>query len=130
MFYSFLRHDSCTKMHAKQHFHLTSEINWNNFQDSYISEYSHLGGLRGLLKICFYGLIFYILIVLIKLCKIQYLNLDQALLFSRNQVVCLKNWKLWRAPTTTDFNNFFWNFAHICCLIMSTKRSSRFFYFV
>ena len=34
-------------------------------------------------------------------------------MFSRNQVFCLKNWKLWRAPTTIDFNNFCWNFAHV-----------------
>ena len=34
---------------------------------------------------------FYNLVILIKLCKIRYLNLDQALLFIRNQVHSLKN---------------------------------------
>ena len=32
--------------------------------------------------------------------KDWYLNSDKAVLFPRNQVICLKNWKLWRAPTT------------------------------
>ena len=39
-------------------------------------------------------------------------NLDKALLFPRNEVFCLKNWKPWRAPTTLDFNSFCWNFSH------------------
>ena len=30
----------------------------------------------------------------------------QTLLFSRNQVFCLKNWKLWQTPTTIEFNIF------------------------
>ena len=42
-------------------------------------------------------------------------------MFSRNQVFCLKNWKLWWAPATTGFNNFCWNFAHAPYLLMSTK---------
>ena len=33
-------------------------------------------------------------------------KLGKALLFSRNQVFCLKNWKLWRAPTRMQCNNF------------------------
>ena len=33
-------------------------------------------------------------------------NLDKALLFSRNQVFCLKIWKVWRAPTTPQFSIF------------------------
>ena len=62
------------------------------------------------------------------LCKIQYLNLDKAPLFPRNQVICLKNWKLWRAPTTIKFNIFWWNFAHVSYLTMSTKGCSEYFF--
>ena len=63
----------------------------------------------------------YNLIILIKQFKIPYKNLDKALLFSRNQVFCLKIWKLWRAPTILQFNIFCWNFAHVFYLPMSTK---------
>ena len=70
------------------------------------------------------------LVAIIKLYKIRYLNLDKALLFPRNQAICLKNWKLWRAPTATKFNIFCWNFAHVSYLTMSTKGGSGFFYFV
>ena len=55
------------------------------------------------LKLTFMELFFYNLVILIKLFKIRYLNLDKALLFPRNQAICLKNWKLWRASTTTNF---------------------------
>ena len=54
-----------------------------------------------------------------------YNNLDKAL-FSRKQAFCLKNSqnrKIWWVPTTIDFNNFCWNFAHVPYLPMSTKRS-------
>ena len=54
---------------------------------------------------------FYNLVILIKLHKICYVNLDKALLFSRNQAIFLKNWKLWRAPSTTKFNIFCWKFC-------------------
>ena len=53
-----------------------------------------------------------------------YNNLYRALLFSRNQVFYLKNSKnrkLWRVPSTIDFNSFCWNLAHIPFLPMSTK---------
>ena len=46
------------------------------------------------------------LLILIKLCKIWYLNWGKGLLFPRNQVFCLKNWKPWQAPTTIKFNIF------------------------
>ena len=42
---------------------------------------------------------------------------------------CLKNWKLWRAPTTIEFNIFCGNLAHVSNLTMSTKSCSRFLYF-
>ena len=58
---------------------------------------------------------YYNLIILIKYCKIPYKNLDKALLFSKNQVFCLKIWKIRRAPTTLQFNIFRWNFAHVTC---------------
>ena len=67
------------------------------------------------------------LIILIKQCKIPLRKLDKALLFSRNQVLCLKIWKLWRAPTTLEFHDFCWNFAHVFHLPMSTIECSRFF---
>ena len=54
---------------------------------------------------------FYNLVTLIKWCKIRYLNLDKALFFPRNQVICLKNWKLWQAPTNMKINIFFLKFC-------------------
>ena len=45
----------------------------------------------------------------------------QSSLFSRNQVFCLKIWKLWQAPTILQFNIFCWNFTHVSDLSMSTK---------
>ena len=36
-------------------------------------------------------------------------------------VFCQKNWKFWWAPTTTDFNNFCWNFAHVLVSTHSQK---------
>ena len=50
---------------------------------------------------------YYNLVMLIKWCKIPYKNLGKVLSFSRNQVFCLKIWKLWRAPTTIQFKIFF-----------------------
>ena len=67
---------------------------------------------------------FYTSIILITLCKIRYLNLDKSLLFPKGQVICLKNWKLWRTRTTLKFNIFCWNFAHVSYLTMSTKGCS------
>ena len=71
--------------------------------------------------------LFYNLVLLIKLCKIGYLNLDKVLLFPRNHVICFKNWKFWRAPTTIQFNIFCWNFGLVSYLTTSTKWSSGFF---
>ena len=71
----------------------------------------------------------YNLVILIKLCKTRYLNLEKTLLFPRNQVICLKCWKLWRAPATVEFNIFCWNFLHVSYLKMSTKVCSEFFLF-
>ena len=50
-------------------------------------------------------------------------------MFSRNQVFCLKIWKLWRAPTTLQFNIFCWNFVHVSYLPMSTKECEGFILF-
>ena len=63
------------------------------------------------LKLVFMKWFFINLVILMKLYKIRYLNLDKPLLFPRKQAICLKNWKLWRAPTATKFNIFCWNFA-------------------
>ena len=49
-----------------------------------------------------------------------YKNLDKALLFLRNEVFCLKIWKLWWAPATLRFIIFCWNFAHVFYLPMSS----------
>ena len=46
-----------------------------------------------------------------------------------NQVFCLKNWKLWQAPITMEFNKFGWNFVYVFYLPMSTKESSGIFLF-
>ena len=61
--------------------------------------------------------------MLIKWCKIQHLSLDKALLFPRNQVISLKNWKLW-GPTTKEFNIFseiLHKFASYQCLQMGVR---------
>ena len=65
--------------------------------------------------------------MLIKWCKIQYLNLGKALWFPRNQVICLKNWKLWWAPTTVQFNIFCWNFTYVSVLPVYAKACVGFF---
>ena len=70
------------------------------------------------------------LVVLIKLCKIWYLNEGRPLLFPRKQAFCLKNWKLWPAPTTTEFNTCCWNCTHFFYSVMSTKGCVGLFYFV
>ena len=59
-----------------------------------------------------------------KKCKIHYLNLDNPLLFPRNQAICLKNWKLWQSQTTMKLNIFYWNFAHVSYWRRSTKACS------
>ena len=82
------------------------------------------------LKLAFTDWFFHNFVILIKSYKIRYLNLDKALLFPRNQAICLRNWKLWRAPTNVKFNIFSWNFAHVSYLMISEKGCSRFFYFV
>ena len=79
------------------------------------------------LKLAFIERFFYNLAILIKLYRIRYLNLDKVLLFPGNQAICLKNWKLWRAPTTTKFNIFCWNFAQVSYLKMSTNGVRDFF---
>ena len=64
--------------------------------------------LRGWCKAGFYELIFYNLITQAK-----------GLLFLNNHVICLKNRKLWRAPTTTEFNilaDIFHTFSTWQCL--------------
>ena len=63
------------------------------------------------LKLAFTEWLFYNLVILIKLYKIRYQNLDNALLFPRNQATCLKNWKLWRAPTTIKFKIYLVEFC-------------------
>ena len=79
------------------------------------------------LKFAFMEWFLYNLLMLIKLYKIQHLNLDKALLFPRNQAICLKNWKFWRAKTTSKFNIFCWNFAHVSYLTMSIEGVLDFF---
>ena len=74
-----------------------------------------------IIKMFFMGWFYYHMIILIKLCEIPYKSLDEALLFSRNQVFWLKNWKLWRAPTTIEFNIFCWNSAHVSYWPVSTN---------
>ena len=39
----------------------------------------------------------------------------------------LKNWNLWRAPTTIELNIFCWNFAHASYLTMTREGCSEFF---
>ena len=47
--------------------------------------------------------LFYNLIIIIMLCKNRGLNLYKALLFPRNQAICLKNWKLCQAENLHTF---------------------------
>ena len=72
------------------------------------------------LKLVFTEWFFCNLVILIKLYKIRYLNLDKALSFLR---------KLWRAPTLIKFNILCWNFAHVSYLTISTKGYSGSFLF-
>ena len=66
-------------------------------------------------------------VILIKKWKILYLDLDKALLFPRDEVIFLENWKLWRTSTTIELNNCCWNFANVSNLTISTKGCSEFF---
>ena len=51
----------------------------------------------------------------------------QSAIASRNQVFCLKIWKLWQAPTILQVNSFCWNFSHVFYLPMFTKGCVGFF---
>ena len=48
-------------------------------------------------------------------------------MFSRNQVFCLKNLKLWRVSTTTELNILCWNFACVFYLPCLQKDLGIFF---
>ena len=63
------------------------------------------------IKVAFINWVFHFLIMLIMLYKIRYLNLDKVLLFSSNQVICLKNRKFWQAPITIVFKFFLLKFS-------------------
>ena len=56
-------------------------------------------------------------------------SLDKVLLFSRNQIFFMKNWKFWWAPTTVGLNTFCWNIPYVSHLSLSTKRCSWLFLF-
>ena len=73
------------------------------------------------IKLGFTDQLFCNLIMLIKWWKFQYLNLDEALVFLRNHAIYLKNWKLWLAPTTVEFNILCWYFAHVSVIRIFTK---------
>ena len=74
-----------------------------------VDQSKELRWLAWLIKNCVFMDWFY---RLIKWFKIAYKSLDKVLLFSRNQVFCLKVWKRWQAPTTLQFSRFCWNFTH------------------
>ena len=48
-------------------------------------------------------------------------KLGKALLFPRNQGICLENWKLWWVPTTIQLSIFWWTFAQVSYLTMSAN---------
>ena len=48
-------------------------------------------------------------------------ELGKALLFPRNQGICLENWKLWWVPTTIQLSIFWWTFAQVSYLTMSAN---------
>ena len=55
-------------------------------------------------------------------------KLKQTSIISKKQgFLSEKNWKLWWAPTTIEFNIFCQNFEHVFYLIMSTKGCAGFF---
>ena len=82
------------------------------------------------LKLAFRDWFFlYNLIILIRLCKIWYLHLYKSLLFTRNQVICLKKLKTVTSSNYHKFTIFCWNLAHVSYLPMSTKWCSGFFWF-
>ena len=73
---------------------------------------------------------FYNFVILIKFCKIRYLILEKHPLFTRNQVICIKIWKLWWAPTTVEFN-IFAKILYTFTTYQSIQKSVRdFFYFL
>ena len=61
------------------------------------------------IKLAFTEKLFYNLTILI---KIWNLYLDKDPVFLRNQVICLKSWKLWRASTTIGCNVSFAEILH------------------
>ena len=66
------------------------------------------------------------LILLILQQKITYLILAKHLLFSKNHFFCFQKWKFLGAPTRVEFAIFylfifFWRFAHVFSLTISTK---------
>ena len=61
------------------------------------------------LKLAFMEWFLYNLVILIKLYKIRYP--DKALLFPRNQAICMKI-ENWRVPAATKFNIFLLKFLH------------------
>ena len=79
------------------------------------------------IKLRFMDWFSYYFTVLIKQCKIPYKILNKALLFSKNQVFCLKNWKLWRAPTTLEFI-FFVEILHTFPTYQCLQKSVRDFF--
>ena len=56
-------------------------------------------------------------------------KLRQTSIISKKPGFLSEKWKLWRAPTTKEFNIFCWNFAHVFYLVMSAKASVGFFLF-
>ena len=56
-------------------------------------------------------------------------KLRQSSIVFKKPGTLFEKWKLWRAPTTVDFNNFCWNFAHVPYLTISTKRCVGLFLF-
>ena len=74
------------------------------------------------IKLFFVDWFYYDLIILIKKCENPYRNLVKVLLFSRDQVFCLKNWKLWGTPTTIKFNVFLLKLCTRFLLINIYKR--------
>ena len=53
-------------------------------------------------------------------------KLRQRSIISKKAGFLSENEKLWQVPTTTKFNKFCWNFAHVFYLIISIKRYSGF----
>ena len=81
------------------------------------------------LKSVFMDWFFYLVILIIKLCKIRYLNINKFLLFWETRLFVRKIEIFGELELPQSLIFFCWKFAEASYLTMSTKGCSGFFYF-